>query len=234
MGHKHCQAGRTLSPVRSPGPAGRGRLDVVCHSPWPGELLGAGPAHDVTAGWGLSLHPGSAPRAARWHHGLAGLPAGMASPPPSQHSSLSLQSSKAVQGLTGLRNLGNTVSVTPALLTPGTSEGQGEPCPFTSPPTPHPQPGISPHPSPHGRKSVPCSSRLVPVLRPPGSGVPLPRPASLCFPLPWFSLLPPPVLHELHPAVPEQHQGAAGLLPAEPVPAGPQQQQPHAHGAHVR
>lgn len=35
----------------------------------------------------------------------------MASPPP---SSLSLQSSKAVQGLTGLRNLGNTVSVSPA------------------------------------------------------------------------------------------------------------------------
>ncbi|NXR62721.1 UBP2 hydrolase, partial [Rhadina sibilatrix] len=32
----------------------------------------------------------------------------MASPPPSQPSSLSLQSSKAVQGLTGLRNLGNT------------------------------------------------------------------------------------------------------------------------------
>ncbi|NWU36552.1 UBP2 hydrolase, partial [Hylia prasina] len=32
----------------------------------------------------------------------------MASPPPSQHCSLSLQSSKAVQGLTGLRNLGNT------------------------------------------------------------------------------------------------------------------------------
>ncbi|NXQ15767.1 UBP2 hydrolase, partial [Peucedramus taeniatus] len=29
-------------------------------------------------------------------------------PPPSQHCSLSLQSSKAVQGLTGLRNLGNT------------------------------------------------------------------------------------------------------------------------------
>ncbi|NXI09891.1 UBP2 hydrolase, partial [Irena cyanogastra] len=32
----------------------------------------------------------------------------MASPSPSQHFSLSLQSSKAVQGLTGLRNLGNT------------------------------------------------------------------------------------------------------------------------------
>uniref|UniRef100_A0A8B9ZFM5 Ubiquitin specific peptidase 2 n=1 Tax=Anas platyrhynchos TaxID=8839 RepID=A0A8B9ZFM5_ANAPL len=42
------------------------------------------------------------------------------------------------------------------------------------------------------------------------------------------------VLHELHPAVPEQHQGAAGLLPAEPLPAGPQQQQPHAHRAHGR
>lgn len=35
--------------------------------------------------------------------------------PPSQPSSLSLQSSKAVQGLTGLRNLGNTVSVSPGL-----------------------------------------------------------------------------------------------------------------------
>ncbi|NWT61247.1 UBP2 hydrolase, partial [Erythrocercus mccallii] len=35
-------------------------------------------------------------------------PSGMASPPPSQPCSLSLQSSKAVQGLTGLRNLGNT------------------------------------------------------------------------------------------------------------------------------
>uniref|UniRef100_A0A8C3VCP2 Ubiquitin carboxyl-terminal hydrolase n=1 Tax=Catharus ustulatus TaxID=91951 RepID=A0A8C3VCP2_CATUS len=52
--------------------------------------------------------PWSAPRAGLWHHGLAGLPTGMASLPPSKPSPLSLQSSKAVQGLTGLRNLGNT------------------------------------------------------------------------------------------------------------------------------
>ncbi|XP_029817925.1 ubiquitin carboxyl-terminal hydrolase 2 [Manacus vitellinus] len=47
------------------------------------------------------------PRSAPWgclrHHVC-----GMASAAPSQPSSLSLQSSKAVQGLTGLRNLGNT------------------------------------------------------------------------------------------------------------------------------
>lgn len=77
----------------------------------------------------------------------------------------------------------------------------------------------------------PCS---VPIPCPPAPRCPpattrLPPSASRC-----HGFLPPPVLHELHPAVPEQHQGAAGLLPAEPVPAGPQQQQPHAHRAHVR
>ncbi|NXV64192.1 UBP2 hydrolase, partial [Molothrus ater] len=48
------------------------------------------------------------------HHGslssghLSPSQATLPPPPPSQHCSLSLQSSKAVQGLTGLRNLGNT------------------------------------------------------------------------------------------------------------------------------
>lgn len=57
--------------------------------------------------------------------------------------SLSLQSSKAVQGLTGLRNLGNTVSVyqgtwlhspsSPSALLWAHLWSSGELCPFTSP-----------------------------------------------------------------------------------------------------
>lgn len=165
----------------------------------------------------------------------------------SQPCFLSLQSSKVVQGLTGLRNLGNTVSAYPDTRLHGPSSHHtflqshmwsGE-SPVPSPCCQHSHfhPGGSLHLGPIGAGGGGCSCALhclVPILWPPTPGVPLSLPSSLCLPLSRLSLLPPPVLHELHPAVPEQHQGAAGLLPAEPIPAGPQQQQPHAHRPHVR
>lgn len=78
----------------------------------------------------------------------------------SQPCSFSLQSSKVVQGLTGLRNLGNTVSANPGTQlgapshtrpSAGTSMGQrGALSLCLTPQHPHSHPGVSLRPNPNG------------------------------------------------------------------------------------
>lgn len=120
---------------------------MVLHAASAERSYGAGSANDAYKGIGLLLA-----LEGLLHEDASGTMASLgcpqAQPARTSHClspvlSLSLQSSKAVQGLTGLRNLGNTVSAyqgtwlhspsSPSALLWAHLWGSGEPCPFASP-----------------------------------------------------------------------------------------------------
>lgn len=151
----------------SPGPRHRG-------------LLRAGRAHDVTAGWGLCLplRVCSTGRSVapwpRWAAHRYGQPATL---PALFPLSAELQGRAGADRSAQPRQHGECAP----WPTPGSSAGQGEPCPFTSSPTSSPSPWqlptpLSPRsasPDPHGFTSFLC-----PVPARPGC-----PPATACLPL---------------------------------------------------